>query len=648
MYKTLLTGLLLVILYGAANAEDRNIRTFARPAWTGSTTTLIHIEKVELTDTATVISFYGKNAPGCRMTIAPGAYLIGDNGKEYKALRGEGITLGTYYTTPQNGESRFKVLFEPLPRKTRFFDFIEGQTRGSFQIYGIHEEGKAPKTRKQHETFMMTPELEREFFKADTACVKGRIEGYSRSLGFSTLLFSQRNVLTGEMKPLTVEIQEDGTFEIRFLALHPTEGYAFMQGKDFHNSFLFYAVPGQTSELVVKTKGAVVYTSTPSGTFGRQQSLAHNYSEACAYPYSEYAADAASYGFKDFIANTMQKMQTRLHLLDYLAWRFGYTPWERHLAENQIRMTHATRIFYYTSDKQFAITEGMTQEEYDTMMEPIRDLSSYRFMREMPCNDASCLANHDFDSFMNSYEFSQVIRGGAPDAVDFYTEHVAQYDAAMMVGDTTVLETTEPSFMGRLAILHELASDLESYYNTYPETCDSIYENRLTYLNRDVLRTQAARLREKARRHSTLTYALPDTKGGRLLRRLTEKFKGKYLMIDFWGMSCAPCRAGIEHSQKVRETLRNHPDLDFLFISAEGDGPEADYRKYVNEHLDGEDVVQVSRDDFNLLMELFNFLGIPHYETLDRKGNVVRNGLHYTTEQYLLQQLDELKSQLEN
>ena len=58
---------------------------------------------------------------------------------------------------------------------------------------------------------------------------------------------------------------------------------------------------------------------------------------------------------------------------------------------------------------------------------------------------------------------------------------------------------------------------------------DSIYQNRLAYMNREVLRVQAERLLEQARRRNTLTYALPDTEGGKLSRRLTEKYRGKYV-----------------------------------------------------------------------------------------------------------------------
>ena len=99
----------------------------------------------------------------------------------------------------------------------------------------------------------------------------------------------------------------------------------------------------------------------------------------------------------------------------------------------------------------------------------------------------------------------------------------------------------------------------------------------------------------------------------------------------------------------MRRALRDHPDVDFLFINAEGESSESAYREFVGQYLDGEDVQQVTRDEFNSLMDLFGFLGIPHYETLDPEGNVVRDGLHYEENADLFKnrQLDRLKKLLE-
>ena len=95
------------------------------------------------------------------------------------------------------------------------------------------------------------------------------------------------------------------------------------------------------------------------------------------------------------------------------------------------------------------------------------------------------------------------------------------------------------------------------------------------------------------------------------------------LVIDFWATSCGPCRQGIKESEAVRKELRENAELDFLFITDEVSSPEKDYTKYVAEHLDGEDVVRVSKSEFAMYEEMFKFLGIPHYVMLDPEGRMI-------------------------
>ena len=73
---------------------------FSQPEWLGSTTEMVRITKVEFTDTATVVSFHERYKPGWWIQISKEAVLRGEDGREYRALRGEGITLGAHYVTP--------------------------------------------------------------------------------------------------------------------------------------------------------------------------------------------------------------------------------------------------------------------------------------------------------------------------------------------------------------------------------------------------------------------------------------------------------------------------------------------------------------------------------------------------------------------
>ena len=73
-------------------------------------------------------------------------------------------------------------------------------------------------------------------------------------------------------------------------------------------------------------------------------------------------------------------------------------------------------------------------------------------------------------------------------------DSVAKEDAAMMAVDTAILGADEPSLLGRLVVLRALSSDLGRHYSEAPSMYDSIYQNRLAYMNREVLRVQAERL----------------------------------------------------------------------------------------------------------------------------------------------------------
>ena len=237
-------------------------------------------------------------------------------------------------------------------------------------------------------------------------------------------------------------------------------------------------------------------------------------------------------------------------------------------------------------------------------MAPFAEKENYGFMRRMPVRAASCLMFWDSHIFLNRYEYSPVL----PSCGLLSAEQVLQADSALLAVDCELTGSDRPSLFGRLVLLRALYNDLKRNYCELPERMDSVFQGRYALLDREEFRAQADRIYTAARNRCSATYPLPDMAGTALLRRLTDKYRGKYLLIDFWGMSCGPCRAGIQNSLEMRRALRNHPDVDFLFINAEGESSEAAYRQFVEQYLEGEDVQQVTRDEFNSLMELFAFL----------------------------------------
>ena len=109
------------------------------------------------------------------------------------------------------------------------------------------------------------------------------------------------------------------------------------------------------------------------------------------------------------------------------------------------------------------------------------------------------------------------------------------------------------------------------------------------------------------------TVPLPaDNPSAVLIQTLCARFPGRYLMIDFWGMNCGPCRYAIQQSKKLRVEIGKRGDVKLVFIAEEHiAGGNDGYKKFVSEWLADEETICMTKADFIRMQELFQFNGIP-------------------------------------
>lgn len=100
--------------------------------------TLLEITRVELAEEETRVFMHVALRPENWVRFSSGTCLVAD-GRQYvlKSLEGMELDKETYLT--ECGYADVVFHFEPLPMKTRRFDFTEGNSDGAIRLLGIED-----------------------------------------------------------------------------------------------------------------------------------------------------------------------------------------------------------------------------------------------------------------------------------------------------------------------------------------------------------------------------------------------------------------------------------------------------------------------------------------------------------------------------
>ena len=595
----------LLSLTTFTQAQERIIE---QPPFTAWSSTSIEIDKVALSDTATVLHIKAFYRPKNWIRIASGSFLKGSDGELYPLRHGIGITPDQEFWMPESGQAEFKLVFPPLPKDITSIVFSDGDTGGAFKIWGIQLDGKLPKLKLPAEatertkklTTLPTPKIEK-----GKALLEGQILDFEPGMSSNFTIYL-RGAVNLEQK-VDIKVNDNGQFssEIPVITTTPATLYAGIEAIDF------LLVPGEKTNLFInqreicrrqsklhkdkKSNEANVYyggyLAGPSGEIAKL-----NFKTNIDDDYPQFIKDLKDKNAEEVKAYILNKHKEKLRQIDALkatkackemlccavdasaASLLTFVP-------GIMQRVHITN--YKLKDEQ--VNEYIKNNPVslpDDFLNVLRDFPSLNTTRAMYVPLYMRLTG----SPMFRTAFSKAL--GTDKGIYFELSTVA--DVLNGINDFT------PVTEEQLAKISALSTPV--YLEAVKEKNDELL----------------AKIEENKKKTGFTINEAGEVSNEDLFASIISKYRGHTLLVDFWATWCGPCRMANKAMIPMKEELKDR-DIVYIYLTGET-SPKGTWENMIPD-IHGEHF-RVTADQWSYLMNSFQIRGVPTYLLVDREGNI--------------------------
>lgn len=612
-YKNL--ALLLIPLL-AACAQKRP-EVVERPAFDSWSSTAMEIDKIELSDTATVFYidvYYPANA---RILISEGTFIRENGSDQHLSITGaEGIKLQEWFPIPESGQISFKLFFPPLDPKISKIDLIECESANCFNIWGIElipsKQGISIYSPELSNSEKLTtlPPLD---FSDEPAIIKGKVFGYQKGMEFSDIMFAASSPILQESDYDKIAINEDGTFTIEAQTGLPVLSYLLPFGVKV------FAVPGHETTVVIdlnkksrfeskyrtdKEEGDADYAYVENNWLSADEMNILRSIEAKQTKY--YGADAA---IKAVVGKTPEEYYNWvLQAVDSARACYNEYPALsekiRILAESNMRASVLNIAMSYTAANRQAYIINTPPEERGANLP------------EFPFLDENYFKNALRDFVDESFAYNASIGYVSSLIMDYYyPDHLAK--------QLTELQFGNPELITDIASARMLSGNIEAgqFFTEekkalLPTSINEAMAKQLIEYNDKLAALIESNqfLTEKG----VVVNPTPNVASDKLLDAIVAKYKGKVVLVDFWATWCGPCMSAMESIKPVKAKFEGK-DVVFLYLTGET-SPLGIWNKTIPE-IKGEHY-RVSGDQWEAMSNKLEIQGVPTYMVFDKNGQL--------------------------
>jgi thiol-disulfide isomerase/thioredoxin len=414
-----------------------------RPPFNVRNHSCVEIEKIVLTDKATVLHITAYGDPKFWIKFSPETYIRANN-QEYTVISADGINLDEEIFVNESGKIAFSMTFPPIDPNTEQIDFIESNCEGCFKTWGIELKSdtlthriRIPEsiTNRIADPRDQTP-LQTQTFRDENAIIKGQIIGYVPEM-ISDIIFYVNNPITGTQKEYDqFVIQKDGTFEAALPVVCTTT--VLLRIPQLINEWIMVS-PGKESTIYFDLQqkncqeGRTRKDKCPDSQWvffgGANADINEQYHE---YSISNYISGYLDYRKMMDDVSEMSPDQYKTYLLNKMnqaiegLQKLNLSQKVQELAEIEVRLN--TLSFLMGAD--YCLLQAYKQahhlkyeDEAPDYKQPVFNLQYYDFLKEFPVNNSLALYNGSYSWAVSSCKYIQ----NRLSQTDFHVNAITDY-----------------------------------------------------------------------------------------------------------------------------------------------------------------------------------------------------------------------------
>lgn len=614
-------GLLMLLVATTAQAK----RVVERPYFLGSNNHKLEIERVTLDKKATFLDVKIYQASG-EVGIDSHASIMA-NGVKYYYIGSKQLPKGVFVKVPECGYVAATLRFKPMPETTTEFDFREIADNSGWNIYGVRLDGKRPQADIPQHLLQQAPDKNSKLPATDLnlgkTVVAVRLLGYKPEYK-TTLDIIVDNWFSPQRMPFAHDsIGIDGTCRVSANAILPTVATIRVNRMEIP----FLAVPNDTTTVTI---------DLPTLTLAATHLFAND-TEVKKFVWFE--------GKHAAVDTELQSVKT---MLDVYGDTFfddicGMTPlqYRNYVQQSYARLSAAINSNAAIGSATRTLAQNILSMNYASALFGFKNNISMAPMiagkRGVPRADMRI----DTLSYFKPLEQLSVLRSKNQRYYHYLSDFTSalrrQYMSAdPLLDDIAIGKRLSRSFNRKCPLTEQqIAVAHDSIAN------DMVRE--LILANNDDLKSQLSAANKKMEEikktanTSSLYLSIididPKMSAQQILPTITDKYKGKAVLIDFWNTWCVPCRAAMSAIRPLKEQLH---DVVYVYI-ADVSSPVDKWGEMIKT-ISGVHV-RLTKEQAAALAEIHKFSGIPTYFVVNKDGKITYQKTSFPGVETLREQL---------